>query len=105
MAIQTMRGRQARLNISRNGSGRDHYHLVVSRTTGLNGATVTRAFETLAEASAKASTVRDVHVHAGFVATERQNGSVLELSKAGADTGITVKRYLFVRPCNLRHAR
>lgn len=99
MTVLTTRGPKALIRVSLNGSGSDHYHLIMSRTTGLNGAYVMRSFETLADATAKATLVRDVHTHAGFIPREIHNRAILQLTH-----GETV-RYLFVRHCNLRHAR
>jgi hypothetical protein len=99
MTVQTMRGTQAQIRISLTGHGVKHWHLVLSRTTGLNGATVARAYDNQESAIRKAYACVETFEAEGYRATERRDGTVIELSRGD------VKRYLFVRPCYLRHAR
>jgi hypothetical protein len=70
----------------------------VSTTPGLNGATVDRTFDTQQDAVIKAYAAVEVFESAGYRAVERRERTLVELHKGD------VKRYLFVRPCYLRHA-
>lgn len=100
MSVRTARGTKALIRVSMNGSGSKHYHVILSATTGLNGAKAMWSFETLNDANDQADSFVTTLMDNGYRANEVMSGTVLRL-----DRGTTDVCYLFVRPCYLRHAR
>lgn len=86
------------VRISLHGTGRDHWHVVLSKSRGLDRVLAVATFETRLEACDRADKVYAQYRDMGFTGRTTWAGTVLELVKAGETTS-----YLMTRHCCLRH--
>ncbi len=90
--------RERTIRVSLYGSGREHYHVILSKSRSVRRVLAVATFATYQEAGVRAVRVRDVYRAMGFTDRTYGAGTVLELSKDGETSS-----YLMTRRCTLRH--
>jgi hypothetical protein len=80
------------------GNGREHTHVILSKSRGLDRVIAVATFDDARDAATRADKVKAEFERMGFTGRTTWAGTVLELVKAGE-----TKSFLFTRHCTLRH--
>jgi hypothetical protein len=86
------------IRASLHGTGRDHYHVILSKSRGLDRVIAVSTFDHYIEAGHRAQLVKAEYERMGFKARTYDAGTYLELSKVGETPAFVTTRH-----CRLRH--
>lgn len=91
---------ERQIKVSIYGSGREHYHVILSKSSGLDRVIAVSTFDTWTEAGHKAQHVKAVYETMGFESPTFAAGTILKLVKPGEPEWTA---YLMTRRCHMRH--
>lgn len=95
---QQTQTRERSIRTSIYGSGREHYHCILSKSRGLDRVVAVSTFETWPEAAGRAHKVKAAYASMGFATRTYGAGAILALEKDGETSS-----YLMSRRCYLKH--
>jgi len=90
--------RERTVRTSMLGNGREHTHVILSKSRGLDRVMAVSTFDDARDATARAHSVYAEYQRMGFTGRTTWAGTVLELVKPGES-----RSFLFTRHCTLRH--
>jgi hypothetical protein len=90
--------RERTIRISMLGNGREHTHVILSKSRGLDRVIAVSTFDDARDAATRADRVYAEYRRMGFIGRTTWAGAVLELVKEGE-----TRSFLFTRHCTLRH--